>query len=314
MLTIDVTVIEPRLKHPTIFQRFDELSAGESMIIHNDHDPKPLYYQMIAERGQVFEWEYLLSGPEIWEVKITRLATGEKPTTIGELVASDYRKAEVFRKFGLDFCCGGKKSVRDACAEKGIDTDAVEKELNAIGAVTATPGQDFKNWDLDFLADYIVATHHKYVKGSAAMLEEYCTKVARVHGDRHPEMHQVLHHLMAVLQELSQHMMKEEHVLFPYIKELAQAAAAGTKITPPPFGSVKNPIAMMEAEHETAGNDLRAVNELTSNYTPPADACNTYRVLFGKLAEFEKDLHQHIHLENNILFPKAIELEQKLMQ
>ena len=124
---IDVTVLEPRMKHPTIFARFDELQGGESLIIHNDHDPQPVYYQLLGERGNIFKWQYLEQGPEIWEVRITK-NTSEEGETIGELVAKDYRKAQVFKKYGLDFCCGGKKSVRAACEEKGIDADKVEPE------------------------------------------------------------------------------------------------------------------------------------------------------------------------------------------
>ena len=132
MEKLDVTVIEPRFKHPTIFEHFDALSGGQAFIIHNDHDPKPLYYQMIAERGQIFNWEYLLEGPDFWEVKITKLNDGEKSETIGEMVASDYRKAEVFRKYGLDFCCGGKKTLEKACEKKGLDVVEVKKALKAV--------------------------------------------------------------------------------------------------------------------------------------------------------------------------------------
>jgi regulator of cell morphogenesis and NO signaling len=114
-----VTLLEPRQKHPTIFVRFDELNEGESLIIHNDHDPKPLYYQLIGERGNIFSWEYLEEGPEWWKVKISKRNLGEKEETLGEIAVKDLRKAEVFKKYGIDFCCGGKKTVKEACAEKG---------------------------------------------------------------------------------------------------------------------------------------------------------------------------------------------------
>jgi regulator of cell morphogenesis and NO signaling len=131
---IHVSSIEPRRKHPVIFENFDGLTGGEALIIHNDHDPKPLYYQMIAERGPIFDWEYLQEGPEVWEVRITKLRTGEKPVTLGELVAADYRKAEVFRKFGIDFSCNTKKSLEEACLEQGLDVHTVKKELNFLNA------------------------------------------------------------------------------------------------------------------------------------------------------------------------------------
>ena len=314
METLDVTQIEPRLKHPTIFERFDALSGGQAFVIHNDHDPKPLYYQLIGERGEVFKWEYLLNGPEIWEVKITKLNTGEKRSSIGELVASDFRKAEVFRKFGLDFCCGGNKSIKEACDEKGLDTIEVEKAIKAIDDQPKTMSQDFNNWELDFLADFIVNTHHKYVAASLPMLHEFSTKVAHVHGDNHPEVIEIAELFNAVAEELKMHIQKEEGLLFPYIKELVNAKKKNAPAEPSPFGSIQNPIRMMEAEHVSAGGNLERIHLLSNSFTPPEDACSSYKVLYGKLDEFEKDLHKHIHLENNILFPKAISLEKELLR
>lgn len=313
METLDVTQIEPRLKHPAIFDKFDALSGGSSFIIHNDHDPKPLYYQLIAERGQTFDWEYILEGPQVWEVKISKLQTGESPTTIGELVASDFRKAEVFRKFGLDFCCRGHKTIQDACAEKGIDSLKVEQALAEIENASGNKTQDFNNWELDFLTDFIVNTHHKYVIDSLPMLYEFSAKVAKVHGDAHPEVIEVEQLFTAIAEELESHMPKEEMILFPYIKQLVQAKKTGVPCPKPGFGTIKNPINMMEAEHETAGGFQMRLNEITDNFTPPEDACSTYKVLYAKLKEFETDLFQHIHLENNILFKKAIALEESLV-
>jgi regulator of cell morphogenesis and NO signaling len=310
METLDVTKIEPRLKHPTIFERFDALMGGQAFVIHNDHDPKPLYYQMIAERGRTFDWEYLAEGPEVWQVRLTKLSPGEKSATIGELVAADYRKAEVFRKFGLDFCCGGKRSVEDACRKKGIDTREVQSELDAIDNRPTGYQEDFNNWELDFLADYIVNTHHRYVADALPMLFELTVKVARVHGDRHPETVDIARCFDAVARELQTHMYKEERILFPYIKEIAAARREGRTPANPGFGSIAHPINMMEAEHESAGGFMEEINRLSDGFTPPEDACTSYRVLYAKLQEFEQDLHRHIHLENNILFPKAIEMEQ----
>lgn len=312
MEKLDVTVIEPRFKHPTIFEHFDALSGGQAFIIHNDHDPKPLYYQMIAERGQIFNWEYLLEGPDFWEVKITKLNDGEKSETIGEMVASDYRKAEVFRKYGLDFCCGGKKTLEKACEKKGLDVVEVKKALKAVEDDFITNTEDYNSWELDFLADYIINKHHKYIENSHPMLFEFSQKVARVHGSRHAEVVDITHYYNEVAEELQLHMHKEEMILFPYIKELAIAKRNGTPMERPQFGSIQNPINMMEAEHESAGGNMEKIRELSNNFTPPEDACNSYRVLFAKLKEYEADLHHHIHLENNILFKKAIELEKEL--
>lgn len=313
METLDVTKIEPRLKHPTIFEKFGELKNGESIVIHNDHDPKPLYYQMLAELGEVFTWEYILSGPVIWEVKLKRVTKEEKIATIGEMVAEDFRKAEVFRKFGLDFCCGGKKSVKAACEKKGINYVEVESELKKIEEQNTNNVENYNDWELDFLADYIVNKHHRYVQDAMPMLYEYSNKVARVHGERNPEVVQIARCFNEVAEELTLHMQKEENILFPYIKELVAAKKKNEKIEKPAFGSIKNPINMMEAEHETVGENFEHIRKFSEEYTPPASACNSYRVLYGKLEEFEKDLQQHIHLENNILFKKAIELEQEVL-
>ncbi|POY35166.1 iron-sulfur cluster repair di-iron protein [Solitalea longa] len=308
---LDVTAIEPRLKHPTIFEVFDKLTAGESFIIHNDHDPKPLYYQLLAERGAIFGWQYLMEGPKWWRVQISKNVINPNDDTIGELVAKDFRKAEVFKKFGIDFCCGGKKSVKQVCTDKGIDYNELETALKNIEK-TETQSENFDKWSLDFLAEYIINKHHTYVKESSPLLLEFAEKVARVHGAHHPENIEIFEKVQALTCEMGTHMLKEERVLFPYIQGLAKLQKEGKAASPPTFGTVQNPVNMMEMEHDSAGDLMKAIRELSNNYTPPAEACNTYRVLYAKLEEFENDLHRHIHLENNLLFPKAIELEKEL--
>ena len=161
---LNVTLLEPRLKHPTIFARFDELNEGESLTIHNDHDPKPLYYQLLGQRGNIFTWDYLENGPEWWKIKIQKRIIGEGNETLGEIAANDIRKAQIFKKYGIDFCCGGKKTVKEVCAEKGLDINVIEKELAEADKVVASRPLPYNDWSLDFLADYIVNTHHSYVK------------------------------------------------------------------------------------------------------------------------------------------------------
>ncbi len=312
MKTLDVTQIEPRLKHPTIFNNFDALSGGQALVIHNDHDPKPLYYQLLAERGETFDWEYLLEGPSIWEVKISKLEENNSPTTLGELVAEDFRKAEVFRRFGLDFCCGGSKSLIDACEEKGLNTNEVKTALFQIDKTPINNHQNYNEWDLDFLSDYIINTHHKYVTNSISMLREYSLKVADAHGEHHPEVIEIAKLFAEIAKELDGHMQREEEILFPYVKQLSTQKKEGISLKTSTFNSIKNPISVMEEEHESAGENFAKIHQLSNSYSPPEDACPSYRVLYAKLEEFEKDLHQHIHLENNILFPKAIELEKEL--
>ena len=309
---LDVTVIEPRLKHPSIFEKFDALQPGEAFIINNDHDPKPLYYQLLAERGQIFTWDYLEKGPEIWQVKIAKKTHAENAETIGEIVAKDYRKAQVFKNMGIDFCCGGKKTIAEACEKKGIDAKEVERQLEAIKGESSSSENDFQNWDLGFLSDYIINTHHRYVRENTAFILELAQKVARVHGEKHPELLQVAELFSRIGDDLTLHMLKEEKILFPFIKELAQVYNTGGMLPSVNFGKISVPIQVMDSEHEQVGGDFETIRKITLNYRLPADACTSYTILFKKLEEYENDLHRHVHLESNILFPNAIKLEKEL--
>jgi len=235
--------------------------------------------------------------------------------TVGQLVAEDYRRAEVFKKYDIDFCCGGGQKLIEVCKEKNIDMDKLVNDLKAVeSSVTDAKNMNFDEWELDFLIDYILNVHHRYVKENIPLLAEFTAKVAQVHGEAHPEVIEIARLFEAISAELEQHMMKEERVLFPYIKELVSVKnTPGQSLTPPHFGTVENPIRMMIMEHDRAGEILKQMRELSHGFAPPESACNTYRVSYHKLEEFEADLHQHIHLENNILFPKAIEYEQGLL-
>ncbi len=309
---LNVTLLEPRQKHPTIFVRFDELAEGESLTIHNDHDPKPLYYQLLGERGNIFTWEYLEEGPEWWKVRISKKISGENDETLGQIAAKDLRKAQVFKKYGLDFCCGGKKTVKEACAEKGLDVTKVEKELQQADTMQSSRPLPYGDWSLDFLADYIVNTHHSYVHKNLPDIKAYAEKVMRVHGNRHPELSRIHQLVEGIYAELMAHMVKEEKVLFPYIKELVAVKNNTRPLHAAAFGTVQNPINMMEMEHELVGKNLEEIRQLSNNYLLPEDACASYSLLYRMLDEFEDDLHLHIHLENNILFPKALEIEKNL--
>ncbi|RYY45904.1 MAG: iron-sulfur cluster repair di-iron protein [Chitinophagaceae bacterium] len=309
---LNVTLLEPRQKHPTIFVRFDELAEGETLTIHNDHDPKPLYYQLLGERGNIFTWEYLEQGPECWKVNISKKRSGDSDETLGQLAAKDLRKAQVFKKYGLDFCCGGKKTVKEACQEKGLDVTKVEQELQAADKQPASNPLPYGEWSLDFLADFIVNTHHSYVRKNLPDIVAYANKVAKVHGAAHPELLTIRELVDAINAELTAHMVKEEKVLFPYIKALTAAQRDALPVQASHFGTVQNPINMMEMEHEMVGQHLEEIRRLSQNYLLPADACASYSLLYRLLAEFEDDLHIHIHLENNILFPKALEIEKTI--
>ena len=309
---LNVTLLEPRQKHPTIFQRFDELEEGKSVTIHNDHDPKPLYYQLLGERGNTFTWEYLEEGPEWWKVRISKKVSGQGEETLAQIAAKDLYKARVFKKYGLDFCCGGRKTVKQACAEKGIDVVKVEQELQQADKSFGRQQLPYNDWSIDFLADYIVNTHHTYVRKSLPELKSFSAKVARVHGKQHPELVAIEKLVGDIDSEMSQHMVKEEKVLFPFIKELVAAKNSGTAGPSSHFGTVENPILMMEIDHESVGRNLEIIRKLSSDYSLPEDACSSYSLLYRSLEEFEEDIHIHVHLENNILFPKALSLEKEL--
>lgn len=310
--TLDVTQIEPRFKHPTIFQHFDSLKGGEAFVIHNDHDPKPLYYQLLAERGDIFNWDYLKQGPEVWEIKIAKKELKEEET-VGEMAAKDLRKATVFKSFGIDFCCDGKKPLSEACKEAGVSEDEVREALEHLPAKSSAGRQmDFDNWQLDFLADYIVNIHHKYVRDATPMLAGLSEKIAGHHGPHHPELYEVREHVAALLQEMHDHQIKEENILFPFVKQMSQAKREGKPFTFPPFGTIESPVEMMKHDHNEVAAHIHALEKLTDNYAVPSDGCQSYALFYDKLKEMDEDLHVHIHLENNILFPKSIAMEKDL--
>jgi len=235
-----------------------------------------------------------------------------KNATLKSIVTDDFRAAAVFEKFSLDFCCGGGVTIEQACSKKGLDPAPVFAELQELDRKAGGQTPNFSAWPPDELINYIVNVHHKYVREAIPVLLAHTQKVAAVHGERHPEVVEIARHFNMVAQDMAAHMMKEEQVLFPYILELVKAKRNGTVMAGSPFGGVQNPIRMMEMEHQAAGDEMAAIRSLTANYTPPDDACTTYRVSFRELQLFEEDLHRHVHLENNILFPKAITLEREL--
>ncbi|HNP07804.1 MAG TPA: iron-sulfur cluster repair di-iron protein [Cyclobacteriaceae bacterium] len=236
--------------------------------------------------------------------------TAEK--TISEIVADDYRAAQVFKNHSIDFCCKGNRSVGEACEEKNIDANKLLEEIEQVKQNKPSSTTDFKKWPLDLLADYIEKTHHRYVEEKLPILKQYLHKLCQVHGDRHPELFEISEEFNMSAGELAAHMKKEEFILFPYIRKMAKSKESKTTLDAPNFGTVQNPVQMMMDEHTTEGDRFEKISKLSNKYTPPADGCNTYRVTYALLNEFEEDLHLHIHLENNILFPKAIEMEKEL--
>ena len=242
-----------------------------------------------------------------------KLVSEKTHQSLSEIVTNNFKSAAVFEKFGLDFCCHGKKSISEACEEKGISVEEVLTQIEKLNENNPEQNQgQFNQWDLDFLVDYIVNVHHQYVRNMIPLISAHADKVTSKHGQNHPKLINVADNFTVVYKDLKQHMMKEEQLLFPYIKYLVNIRNNSAAPEAPFFGSIKNPIQMMEAEHESAGNLLADIAILTYNYTPPADACNTFKIFYQELREFEQDLHKHVHLENNILFPRSVELENDL--
>ena len=221
---------------------------------------------------------------------------------VGEIVAADVRTAGVFTKAGIDFCCGGKKSLSQSCTEAGISMENLVNELKVITSDPIDYTRNYKEWGLGFLADYIVNTHHQFVAAHLPELVFYTGKIASVHGERHPELYEVAELFRQIDAELRQHLMQEEKTLFPAIKRMSLNPSVDDK------SIIRSEISRMLGEHDFAGGAMDKINRITGNYLVPEDGCNTYRVALAGLKAFEEDLHLHVHLENNILFLKASHL------
>jgi len=221
---------------------------------------------------------------------------------LGELVTDDFRIAGVFTHAGIDFCCGGKKTLEQACREKNIDLKLIEEEIIALKQAPVLSNTNFKDWEPGFLADYIINTHHKYVLKTLPDLVFYTKKIASVHGQDHPELMEIAELFEEINHELLQHLRNEEDVLFPAIRLAVQSSTSALR------SIINSEITRMSAEHEFAGGAMDKINELSGGYSVPGDGCNSYQVAFKMLRQFEDDLHIHVHLENNILYPKALKL------
>lgn len=232
--------------------------------------------------------------------------------TVREIALENPAATAVLESLGIDYCCGGHLPFDEACSKAGKDPATVSRQLEDAAAANAARQDKSTDWNtrpLTELIDHINRTHHVFVRNECPRLLQLAEKVSAKHGDHKPELPRVLSVLNSLFEELSVHLMKEEQILFPYVERLEEASIQHESAPPSScFGSVENPIRMMMFEHDNAGNALRELRSLTSDYKVPADACTSYNAFFQGLLAFEADLHQHIHLENNILFPRAVEL------
>ena len=242
----------------------------------------------------------------------THLTTDElKQKSVGDIVADDYRTASVFKAHNIDFCCGGGRSLEEACIKKDINPEELINELSGLDN-TSAESHNYKNWSMSFLVDYIINNHHQYVTDKLPELEQYMTKVHKVHGKSYDFLGELAKKFDMIKDEMTMHMKKEEQVLFPYVKQLESALENNSQIEDPRFETASGPIAALTAEHDEAGSLMKDMANLTNNFTPPEGACTTFRVLYQNLSAFQDDLHKHVHLENNILFPKIKEAEKQL--
>lgn len=231
--------------------------------------------------------------------------------TVRELAVEMPHATRVFEKLKLDYCCGGNRSLAEACAIAGVEVETVLHLLQESAAANGQSGAatDFQAGSLKALMTYIVETHHIFTRQEMERLSTLLDKVCSVHGRNHPELLAIRPLFQELCDDLAPHMCKEEQVLFPYIEKMEAATQSHRALPPPPFGTVRNPVRMMMLEHDTAGDILQKIRKASTDYTVPSDGCISYRTLYGALEALEKDLHQHIHLENNMLFPRAVEME-----
>lgn len=231
--------------------------------------------------------------------------------TVGQIVADNFAAAHVFYRFKIDFCCHGNTPFAEACTTAGVAEDEVIRALEEVQAqVSAVP--DFARWPMDLLIDYVLKIHHRGIRQRTPELSALMAKVARVHGDAHPELHEVQHLLEEAFIDLEEHLQKEEQVLFPFLYHQYDSLLEGRRPEGFHCGSVAMPIQVMMSEHEHEGNRFRRIALLTKEFTAPEGACGSYRLLLDSIRQFEQDLHEHIHIENNIIFPEALRLEETL--
>jgi len=228
--------------------------------------------------------------------------------TVGEIVAQNYNAAGVLKQHGLDFCCGGGKTLQEACKKKNLDPGQILRELNDILEEPAASGMDFSRWSPDHLIDHIESTHHRFVRRKIVEISTFAQKVAHVHGRTYPENVEIYDRFRELASELTEHLESEEESVFPAIRSVFEKRMTGQPVETELTDNLRSLLTSMEDEHETAGSVMAEIRTLSNDYIPPEDACTTYRILYKNLEDFEEDLHKHVHLENNILFKKAEQL------
>jgi regulator of cell morphogenesis and NO signaling len=230
-------------------------------------------------------------------------------TKVKDIALANPEARKILEDAGVDYCCGGGKSLHDACMHADVSAEEILKRLRENSELVRPDEKAWTSASLAELTRHIREKHHRYVREAITRVRALLEKVKAKHGENHPEIAEVRELFIEVGQEMITHMQKEEQILFPYIDALERSTTGNGSLEPPFFQTVRNPIHAMMKEHDSAGELVRQIRKATGDYTPPADACTSYQALYQDLREFEADLHQHVHLENNILFPRAVEME-----
>lgn len=309
---LDITAVEESLKGDVLLEKFGCLPSGEHLVFKHDRDPRPLYFRLLEHTGRNFSWKQLEGGPEVWQVKVGKRSSFDGDDSIGHIVAADPRKAVVFKELGIDFSCGGARSLAEACELIGLDSESVARKLNDILPTMAYPAMDFLHWDTGFFCKYLIDLHHGYVRANLPFLLEMSDKIARSYGAKYPELREVDTLVRQAASRLNSNMELEEDILFPYLTDLAFALKSNTRLAAPASGPVITAIYQMEAAHERIYDAFTKIRQLTAGYVVPSYVTHGFHILYKILQEFENDLQMHLHLENNILFPAAIRNENEL--
>ncbi|MGN8068859.1 DUF542 domain-containing protein [Mucilaginibacter sp. 22184] len=306
---INISTVTPGLKHLVFFEKFDALRPKNAMIVTDDRDPSPLYSLLLAKRGRAFQWKLVENGPAIWSVEIIKNKISDNEKTLVRIISEDYRKAQVLRSLNIDFSFDGYKTLREACEEKGLSYEKVSRQLAEVSHITPEKGTNYAGWDIAFLINYIIQFHHQFINSQTRFITELAYKVADSERVRYPEIKQIADLFSSMGRLLELKGADEEAILFSYIIQLNVAYKTRVKIRAADFGSIANFLYPLGAENAKVAENFKQIRLLTNDYTAPAYTSSTCSILYKLLAEYEDDAILHFHLENNILFPKADEME-----
>jgi len=312
MENIEIRALQEQFNQDALLETFDQLQPGESFILVKNQNPLSLYSRLEQDRKHRFYWKYLKRGPHYWKVEVQRIKN-YADRKLGNLVAENYRYAPVFKEFELDYCQHGEQTLEQACKRKHINLEEVLYHLSQVEHMADRSKIKFNEWNVEQLIDYIVDHHHKYLREKLPDVLVQAQKVAKKHGRNYSETKAISYHFSLLHDEIMEHMKKEEKILFPYIKKLFDVQNGKAEFEKPVFQTVDNPIRKMVSEHDITGSEMKLLRKYSNDYTLPEDACETFRQLYENLKEIEEDLELHIHLENNILFPKAQVIEKEFV-